>query len=77
MPAVMMSQVLDLVRKEAHEALLKNAVDCTYYVAQGQVMMRDLAAKYGVSEKDVAVELAYASTDIVRAIKGIKIKRRS
>lgn len=74
---VMMSDVLDRLAQEAFERLLREAVGIIHYVAAGKVMKRELAAKYGINEEDVKVEMSRAALEACRRISQIKRLKRS
>lgn len=54
---------------EIRETLLQNAVDCTYYVALGKALKRELAEKYGLTEHDVQGLLSVEAVKIVDQIR--------
>lgn len=49
--------------------LIQNAVDCTYYVALGKCLKRELAEAFGLTEEDVAGLLSVQACKIVDAIR--------
>lgn len=59
----------DKLLAEAKTELRKNAVDCTYYVAGGKVMAKDLADKYGVTLDDAQKLLAKAAVELESELK--------
>jgi hypothetical protein len=72
----MMSDVLNNVAQAAFDELLKNAVECTLYVTQGNTMKRDLAKRFNVAEADVGVEISQVCQKLCESIRKIKHKKQ-
>ncbi len=51
-------------RKFARALLVKNAVECTQYVAIGRVMNRQLAEQFGITEQEAGGILAVACVNL-------------
>lgn len=58
-----------LALEEIEKVLKQNAVDCTFYVASGKVLRRDLAAKYGLTEDEVSGLLSVEACKLVDHIR--------
>lgn len=54
---------------EIHKTLLKNAVDCTFYVAAGKAFVRELAEKYGIDKDNVQGIVSQVACKLVDKIR--------
>lgn len=62
-------------RAEALRQLVKNAVECTYYVSLGEVMKRELTKQFGITEAEANYTLYLACDTVVKHIKQIEGKK--
>lgn len=60
------------VEDEVKEYLLKNAEDCTFYVALGKAFRRDLAEKHGLTEDSAQGILSTVACQLVDAFRALK-----
>lgn len=51
--------------------LLKNAVDCTFYVATGKAFVREFAEKYDIDKDSVQVMVSQLACKLVDGIRNI------
>lgn len=56
---------------EIFRTLLKNAVDCTFYVAAGKAFTRELAEKYDIDKDAVQGIVSLLACKIVDSIRNI------
>lgn len=57
--------------REARETLKRNAIECTNYIALGDVLANDLAKKYGLPLPAVRGQLAQIAVSITDDIRRI------
>ena len=60
------------IMAEIREILVKNAIDCTFYVACGKSLRRELAEKHGLTEDHVQGLLSKEACLLVDQIKKLK-----
>lgn len=72
-----MSKVQEIVvcqakcAEEIRKTLIQNAIDCTYYIALGKALKRELAEKYGLDEKDVGGILSVEACKLVDQMRSL------
>lgn len=73
-----MTKVESIVENQKRKAaekvradLVKNAVECTYYVALGKVAKRELAEQFGITEQDAEGILSREACRLVDEIRDI------
>lgn len=73
---VTMADVHKQISEVYNKQLVKNAKECTQYVAMGKTMVKEIVDKYGIPEKDAEYILSVLCDDLCRHIDKAKRSKR-